>query len=118
MSNIPDCREDDFYNIERLSRDDRNFINGYDWSTEMEVDSFFDNLEDYFNADSVLMQALNTELPESMKDEYEMEFSFLRRTDTRAIETFGDLLRFELLSHLECERNDLIVSMIDGEEGE
>lgn len=118
MSYIADCREDDYYNVERLESGDKSFVDGFDWCTEMAVDNFFDNIEDYFNEDSVLLQALNTQLPDRMRDRYEMEFTFSEGGEEREVETFGDLLRYEMLSYIESERNELIVSMIDKQEDE
>lgn len=116
MSYIPDCREDEEYNYKKLGELDKEFVRGYDWCNEIGTDNFFDNIEDVFDTDSFLMHTLNTELPEKMKDEYEIELSFIGKTETRQVETYGDLLRFKLLEYIENQRNELIVGMIEGEE--
>lgn len=118
MSYIPDCREDSNYNFKNLTETDKEFVRGYDWNTEQAVDNFFDNIENLFDEDSHLMHTLREELPERMKDEYVMEFSYIDHTEHRKIETYLDLLRFEMLSYLESERNEVIVSCIDGYMGE
>ena len=43
-----------------------------------------------------------------------MEHTFDDRADEeRTVETYADLIRFELLRWIETERNELITSMID-----
>lgn len=116
MSYIPDCREDEEYNYKKLGKLDKEFVRGYDWCNEIGTDNFFDNMEDAFDEDSYLMHTLREDLPERMKCEYEIELSFIGKTETRQVETYGDLLRFKLLEYIENQRNELIVGMIEGEE--
>lgn len=114
MSRIPDCRNDENYNEKYLNKRDKEFVSGYDWCTECAVDTFFDNLDAFISVDSVLMDALNKELPDCMKSEEEIEFTFgTMEKEVRKIETYGDLLRSQLLEYIENERDELITSMID-----
>ena len=114
MTYIPDCRNDESYNEDFLTRIDKEFVAGYDWCTEMAVDSFFNNTEVYFDRDSHLMHILNEKLPEDMQKEETIEWTFGNKpAETRKIETYGDLLRSKLLDWIENERDNLITSMID-----
>lgn len=114
MSYIPDCRTDECYNYENLTNDDKQFVNGFDYCTEVAADCFFDNLDAFFGSDSHIMHALNEELPREMKEAYEVEFDYLGNgTVTRDVETYADLLRARMLEFIEAQRDELIVSMID-----
>lgn len=110
---LPDCREDNDYNEKFLNENDKTRIAGYDWCAEEVVDNFFDIIEDLFDDDSHLMHMLNEKLPESMQGEEIIEHTFSKRIETRKIETYKDLLRSKLGEHIEDERNEIIVSMID-----
>lgn len=113
MSYIPDCRTDENYNEKYLNEDDKCEVRGFDWCAEMAADTFFDNLP--FDDDSYLMHVLNEELPEDMREEYDVESDFVDGApEHRIVRTYADLLRKELLVYMECERNELITSMIDG----
>lgn len=116
MSYIPDCRDDDVYNFENLNAQDQDFVKGYDFCADYAVDSFMSNLQDEFPADSFLGHALSTELPEYLQDSYEWEVG--GQTEERHILTYGDLLYSKLIDHIESMRDELIVGMIDGYEGE
>ena len=114
MSYIPDCRTDECYNYENLTNDDKTFVNGFDYCTEVAADCFFDNLDAFFGSDSHILHALNEELPREMKETYEVEFDYLGNGKvTRDVETFADLLRARMLEFIEAQRDELIVSMID-----
>ena len=115
MSYIPDCRTDECYNYEKLTNDDKQFVNGFDYCTEAAADCFFDNLDAFFGSDSHIMHALNEELPREMKETYEVEFEYLgeQKSVSRDVETYADLLRVRMLDFIEAQRDDLIVSMID-----
>ena len=114
MSRIPDCRSDEVYNQKKLKGADRDFVNGYDWCAEEVVDNFFNNLEVFFEDDSHIMHMLKEELPESLKEEYTMEFTFNNRPDEdRDVDTYLDLFRAKLLEWVEMQRDELITSMID-----
>lgn len=118
MSHIPNCRTDENYNEKFLNEKDSEFVKGYDWCVEMAVDNFFaNNMFDLQNEDSYLGHLLNEKLPESMQEEYEVEFRFAgcsdRETETRKIETYADLIRSKILDWIEMERDELITSMID-----
>ena len=113
---IPDCRTDEYYNVDKLNEHDKAEIAGYDWCAEEVVDSFFDNLDVYFDDDSVLMETLNKELPKSLQTEYEWETSFgEKHTESRVVKTYGDYLRMQMLDHIERSRDEVIVSMIDAD---
>lgn len=116
MSYIPDCRNDENYNEKYLNNFDKEFVRGYDWCVEMSVDNFFDNLDIYFGDDSHIMHLLNEELPENMREEYEIERTFAdenARVEKRDVKTYVDLLRSKILDYIEMERDELITSMID-----
>ena len=116
MSYIPDCRNDENYNEKYLNNFDKEFVRGYDWCVEMSVDNFFDNLDIYFGDDSHIMHLLNEELPENMREEYEIERTFADendRVEKRDVKTYVDLLRSKILDYIEIERDELITSMID-----
>jgi len=112
---LPDCREDENYNQDFLDNDDKNVLEGFDWCVEMAVDNFFDNNYDSDDG-SYLGHILAQELPETLKDEYEMEHSFGQgaETEKRKVITYADMLRMEILSWCENNRDELIVSLIEG----
>ena len=112
---IPDCRNDIHYNEDFLSKDDKQYIAGFDWCTDtigsaiadIKTGGFF-TLEEEFEDDSeTLASVLEKELPVDVKkklsENYEEEF-----------ETYADVLKYELLQYIELERDELITSMIDG----
>lgn len=114
---FPECRNDNYYNEDFLTKTDKDFVSGFDWATEMAVDNFFDNNFDSdmpIEEDGELSTMLNKELPDYLKEKYEMEFTFGDRdNEEREIKTYADLLRMKLLEWIEMERNELITSMID-----
>ena len=116
MSYIPDCRTDECYNEKYLDSKNRHVIKGFDWCVEQVVDAYFANFEDTTESD-YLSKVFKEELPEYLKQEYQMEDSFSYdneiRVETRKVETYGDYLRMCLLGSCEMERNGLITSMID-----
>ena len=114
---IPDCRTDEYYNVDKLNEHDKAEIAGYDWCAEEVVDNFFDNLDVYFDDDSVLAEALGKEVPASLQTEYEFEDSFDGQKETRVVKTYADLLRMCLLDYMERNRDEVIVSMIDNAAG-
>lgn len=114
MSGIPECRTDEYYNQKYLNETDKEFLRGFDWCTEMAADNFFDNMFDFFGSDSYFEHILSEKLPEEMQDEYDYEMSYNGTTEHRKIKTYADLLRAKLLDWIEYERDELIVSMIDG----
>ena len=116
MSRIPDCRTDEAYNQKYLNQRDKAELFGFDYCTECAVDNFFDNLDDYFDEETYLGHLLNEELPESMQEEYTMEFSFRAedyKSEDRTCKTYADLLRMRILERIEMERDEVITSMID-----
>ena len=115
MSYIPDCRTDEVYNVKNLSEDDKQFVNGFDYCTEVAADCFFDNLNAFFGSDSHLLHALNEELPEELKETYDVEFDYIGEHEsvTREVKTYADLLRVRMLDFIEAQRDELITSMID-----
>ena len=45
---FPDGRNDNYYNEDFLDKPNKNFLDGFDWATEMAVDNFlWKNLEIY-----------------------------------------------------------------------
>ena len=115
MTYIPDCRTDEYYNEKYLSKQDKEFLRGYDWATEMAVDNFFDNNYDMrFDEDDFVEEAVLKELPEEAQDTYTMEFTFVSKEEERTIKTVIDKIRYEILEWIEMNRDELITSMIDG----
>ena len=113
MTYIPNCREDENYNVDKLREQDRDFIRGYDYCTDYAADSFFDKLEMDFGEDSYFGHFLNERLPESMQSSYEYEY-LDGSVEERAVETYGDYFRSKMLDFIESQRDELIVSIIDG----
>ena len=118
MSFIPNCREDEYYNQKYLTGEDKEFIRGYDWCTEMVVDNFFDNFFDVDN--DFIRHYLSQKVPDYLKKEYDMIFSFHpyaengeEHRETRKIETYEDILRYKMLEWIERRRDEMITSMID-----
>ena len=114
---FPDCRTDDAYNQDFLGGTDKEFVKGFDWATEMAVDNFFDNHFDGMSPDEEdgeLSIMLNKEVPDYLKEKYEVEYRFGDRdAETREIKTYADLLRSKILDWIEMERDELITSMLD-----
>ena len=114
MSYIPDCRTDETYNEKFLKGDDKEYVAGFDYCVEMGVDNFFDNLDIPFSDESHIAHMLSEEVPESMRETYTVEFAFKdEEPQERTVRTYADLLRLCMLRHIECERNELITSMLD-----
>lgn len=115
MTYIPDCRTDEFYNYDNLTKADKDMIRfGYDWNTEMVIDNFFNNISDWYGDLGELEFVLNKELPERLKAEYKYVSEFENETETRKVETYLELFRMYLLEWIEGERDMLITSIIDG----
>ena len=117
MSYIPDCRSDEYYNQKYLVGDDKEFIRGFDWCVEMEVDSFFDNF-DVVGGSDYLELALARQVPEELQFEYETEDAFpLFREESlpehRKLETYLDYLWYKLRKWIESNRNELITALLD-----
>lgn len=123
MSYIPDGRTDENYNQKYLNEQDKDFLRGFDWCAEIAVDNFFDNHFDGAS-DTYLEMALREQVPESLREEYEMEFTFydddngVVKTELRTVQNYADLLRFQILEWIEMNRNELITGMIDGMDDE
>lgn len=110
---LPDCRHDDYYNSDFLDEKDYEFVRGYDWATEA-IDNLFNNLESLTDGSDHIEKFLDEKLPESMQDEYTMDFAFSEpKREDRKVETYGDFLRMKMLEWLETERNEFITGMID-----
>lgn len=120
MTYIPDCRNDETYNFDNLVKDSQTYVRGYDHCAEDVVDSFFDNLDVYFDDDSYIMHMLNEKLPESLQDEYERDKVDIDTgkevSEKRKVETYADLLRSKLLDWIEDERDTLITALIDSQD--
>lgn len=115
MSYIPDCRTDENYNEKYVTGENKNFLLGFDWCTQMAVDNFFDNNFNEFDFnDDYITNIFKRRVPDFMKEEYDMENSFMEKeTEHRKVETYADWLRMKILEWIEMERNELITSMID-----
>lgn len=117
---FPNARADEHYNQKYLNEKDKEFLIGYDYNTEKIVDNFFDNLE-YLDCD-YLLEFLAQEIPDEMKETYEMVHSFSEDSENvgemREVVTYTDFIRSKLLEHIECERDHMIKSMIDNMDSE
>ena len=109
---LPDCRNDAYYNEDFLDETGKLRVSGYDFCTEAAVDSFFDNMDIYFERDSYIGHILNEKVPESMREEYEVETAS-GEDKTRKIRTYGDYLRSCILDYIATNRDELITSLID-----
>lgn len=130
MTYIPDCRaktkvdfhgkdtgEPNPYYEGNLNEKNKAEIRGFDWCQEVVASSFFDNLDTMFGEDSYIMHYLNEELPEDMKDEYEIEYTFGDREDeVIKVETYLDLLQSKMMDWIENHRDELITSMIENQD--
>lgn len=112
---MPDCRKDDTYNEDFLNEKDKEFLRGFDWAVEMAVDMFFqEDMGGLKDKNLYLGNILCEKLPDRNKEEYTMDFTFgNKESEDRTTENYGDMIQLELLSAIESERNELIVSMID-----
>lgn len=119
MSYIPDCRTDTIYNPNNLKTEDKRFVHGFDWCVEMAVDNFFNNLDEEITSDTYLGHFLNEEVPKDLKEEYEMNYTYVDRdedrVEKRTVKTYADLIRLKLLDWCEMQRDELIVSMVDND---
>lgn len=113
---FPNCREDAWYNWDFLNESDKEFIKGFDWTTEMVCD-FFDNHYNDISSDEnsdYLNRKLTKKVPEYMQEEYEIQFTFgYGESETRTVETYADYICFKILEWIEQQRDELITSMIE-----
>lgn len=110
---FPDCRHDDIYNADFLDDENAELLSGYDRAVS-EIDNFFDNLDVMpDDTGAVLRTFFRSELPETEKDKYKCHDDFNDMELEREVGTYGDYLRYKLLSWAEMERNAMITSMID-----
>lgn len=117
---IPDCRSDIHYNEDFLNKDDKQYIASFDQCTDtmdsaieiIKTDGFI-TLEDEFEGISeTLATVLGKELPADVKKKLS-DLLFPLNYEEK-FETYADVLKYELLQYIELERNELIISMIDG----
>lgn len=92
MSMIPDCRKDEDYNINILPDKDREFIHGFDYFMEM-LPHIFEDLESFSYVDDLKISAFLLKIAASEKKKKALE----------------DIIK----DFYECERNELITTMID-----
>lgn len=117
MTYIPNCREDEDYNEKYLNAMDKEFVRGFDYCLEMAVCNFFDNNFDGCDT-SYIGTILQQNLPEHMRDRYEIEHKFgvtdeYKRIEVVETKTYADWLKSEIIQWVEAHRNDLIVSMLE-----
>lgn len=96
MTYIPDCRTDRYYNEKYLDAQDREFVRGYDWCTQEEVDNYFFNMDMYEGDFDIDGEDIN-----------------LCRFLTNHPKIMGALKK-SLLHYIEMGRDELITSMING----
>ena len=109
---FPDCRNDAHYNEDFLDEKGKTEVLGYDQCASM-ADNFFDNMDTYFKGDSYLMHILNENVPENMKESYEVVDPVDDSTKERTVGTYADYLRMCLRDYIESHRDELITSLID-----
>lgn len=93
MTYIPDTREDEDYNEKYLNEKDTEFIKGFDYAVNDALDSFF-NLIDDFDFDV---------------DGEDIDIGKILSNHPDILERFQEVLS----QHLDAERDEMIVSMID-----
>ena len=96
-----------------LNDTDKEYVRGYDWNTEQVVSSFFQNLDvfadelDFLDMDDIDIENVVSERDSSEYSEEELE-GMSKST------LIAKKMRECLLKWIEMERNELVVSMIEG----
>ncbi len=96
-----------------LNDTDKEYVRGYDWNTEQVVSSFFQNLDvfadelDFLDMDDIDIENVVSERGSSEYSEEELE----GMSESTLI---AKKMRECLLKWIEMERNELVVSMIEG----
>lgn len=96
MSRIPDCRSDAFYNYGHLTDEDKYIVDGYDRAADI-LEAALDFATD---SDSLIEHLMETELPDSLKDE--------------DVNTARDFILTLMTNYFESTRDEMITGMIDG----
>lgn len=117
MSYIANCREDEDYNQKYLNEKDSENIVGYDIAVEV-MDSFFDNIDVYpiLSKVGILEEEIDLNIYDNDKklEEYSEDEIDRMSKSTKILVA----LRQSLKSWMEKTRNETIVSMIEGMNGE
>ena len=108
---FPDVRNDDWYNEDFLDGASKKEVLGFDWAT-FAVDNLFENIEQITDESDYLEKVFSEELPKSLQDEYDME-RHDGEDEHREVKTYADFIRMKILSWLENERNEIVVSLIE-----
>lgn len=108
---FPDVRNDDWYNEDFLDGKSKKEVLGFDWATHA-VDTLFENIEQITDESDYLEKVFSEELPKSLQDEYDME-RHDGEDEHREVKTYADFIRMKILSWLENERNEIVVSLIE-----
>ena len=96
-----------------LNDTDKEYVRGYDWNTEQVVSSFFQNLDvfadilDFIDTDDI-------DIEEVVSERSILEYSDEELAEKSESTLIAKKMRECLLEWIEMERNELIVSMIDG----
>ena len=98
MCYTPNCREDEFYNFESLDTIDQMLVSGYDYLAEDVIEAFFDNL-DIFDFDI---------------EGEDINIGRFFENHPKIFNAFQDALS----EFIEAQRNELIVSILDGYEND
>ena len=112
---IPNARTDKYYNQKYLRKEDERFLRGYDFATEVVLESLFHNL-DFIESDYI-EKFFNEPLPESMQGERYLCIDSFQEEPTmeeRPIRTYGEYIYAKVLEWIELDRDELVTSMIDG----
>ena len=118
---IPDTREQEIngqenpYFEEYISKKDKDFISGYDWVVNEVIEGFFNNLDidtiDYANIGLAVNPNTGADIDKFMEDLDTLTVNDVDILDRSAL-VFA-MIKRNLLSYIEMERDELIVSMIE-----
>jgi hypothetical protein len=104
-----------------LSDDDAAYVSGFDWNTEMCVSNYFDNVDIYESEFHDILEALGVDAKEAFnhilsidKDGSELTVDDIKNMpDLDKVELLFSIFRKTILQHIESERDELVVTMLD-----
>ncbi len=96
---LPNAREDEAYNQKYLLEEDKTFLDGYDFAVDKAFGTFFSNLDVY----------------DLRVEGEDIDIGLILNNHPSILTKLEEAIK----THFESERNELVVSMIDGmDEGE
>lgn len=125
MSYIPDCRKgnDGLYNEKYINKENKEFVRGFDYALET-ILNMFSNLETYtnefldadFNIRKVNDGAVSKQYDDCLNKDEKAEETFTKEDFNKANQQtqLVTTLMYCIADWHEMERNQLLVSMIDG----